>query len=264
MDTDPDAVEALEANFWSMFRILGSGPGGKIVDTPGRLIVESPLPQPPYNSVLRFRGEGDQPLQHEVDGIWESFRSRSVTGMFVVHPTSPPDLRDALNAVGLEQAEVIQGMIRDLDGSLPPAPDVEEVEIREADEAAGADWVHLVTWRYGLESTHESYLRRLYADAIGVHSRLWLARVDGEPVSKVVLHVADGVAGIYGVATTEVGRGRGLASSLTLHALHAARDAGATVSVLHSTPMAHGLYARLGYRDVAPFEVWAEPDKVHL
>lgn len=104
----------------------------------------------------------------------------------------------------------------------------------------------------------------MYADAIGTHSRLWLARVDGEPVSKVVLHVSDGVAGIYRVATTEAGRGRGLASSLTLHALHAAREAGATVSVLHSTAMAHGLHARLGDRDVAPFEIWAEPDQVHL
>jgi GNAT superfamily N-acetyltransferase len=264
MDTNPDAVQALEANFWSMFRVMGSGPGGTIVDTPGRLIVESPLPQPPYNSVLRFRGEGDEPLQPQVDEIWKRFRSRGVTGIFVVHPTSPPDLRATLTASGLERAELILGMIRDLDGSLPPAPDIEGVEIGEADEAAGADWVHLVTWRYGLESTHESYLRRMYAEAIGTHTRLWLARVDGEPVSKVVLHVADGVAGIYGVATTEAGRGRGLASSLTLHALQAARDAGATVSVLHSTPMAHGLYTRLGYRDIAPFEIWAEPDQVHL
>ncbi len=264
MDPDQDAVQALEANFWSMFRILGSGPGGAITDTPERLVVESPLPQPPYNSVLRFRGEGDEPLQAEVDEIWQRFRSRRVTGLFVVHPTSPPELRATLSASGLEQAELLPGMIRELDDSLPAAPDIDGVQIGEADEAAGADWVHLVTWRYGLESTHESYLRSLYADVIGKHSRLWLARVDGEPVSKVVLHVADGVAGIYGVATTEAGRGRGLASALTLHALHAARDAGATVSVLHSTPMAHGLYERLGYRDAADFEIWAEPDQVHL
>lgn len=264
MDTHQDAVQALEANLWSMFRVLGCGPGGAIIDTPNRLIVESPPPQPPYNSVLRFRGEGDEPLESEVGEIRQRFRSRRVTGLFVVHPTSPAGLRAALSMNGFERAELLPGMIRDLDEPLPAAPEVDGVEIGEADEAAGADWVHLVTWRYGLEPAHESYLRSLYADAIGTHSRLWLARVDGEPVSKVVLHVADGVAGIYGVATTEAGRGRGLASSLTLHALHAARDVGATVSVLHSTPMAHGLYERLGYRDVADFEIWAEPDQVHL
>lgn len=264
MDIDQDAVDALEANLWSMFRVMGSGPGGAIIDTPERLVVESPLPQPPYNSVLRFRDEGDRPLEQQVDEIWERFRQRRVTGMFVVHPTAPPDLRAALAASGTVRAELLPGMVRDLAQPLPPAPLVDGVEIIEADEAAEADWVHLVTWRYGLEPTHEAYLHGMYANAIGTHSRLWLARVDGEPVSKVVLHVEDGVAGIYGVATTESGRGRGLASSLTLHALHAARDAGATLSVLHSTPMAHGLYARLGYHDVATFEIWAEPDRVHL
>jgi hypothetical protein len=34
--------------------------------------------------------------------------------------------------------------------------------------------------------------------------------------------------------------------------------------VLHSTPMAHSMHQRLGYRDVATFEIWARPDEVHL
>lgn len=263
MDTDPETVRALEANLWTMFRVLGTGPGGVVVDTPERLVVESPLPQLPYNSVLRFRDEGDRPLRQQVDEVWERFRARDVAGMFVIHPTSPPDVRTTLFEHGLVRMELLAGMVRELDGPLPPAPMLDGVEISEADEAAAADWVHLVTWRYGLESTHESYLRSIYADAIGRHNRLWVARIDGRPVSKAVVHVAGGVAGIYGVATTEAGRGRGLASALTLHALHAARDAGAALSVLHSTPMAHGLYARLGYRDVAPFELWAEPDHPH-
>jgi GNAT superfamily N-acetyltransferase len=264
MHSDPVAVDALETNLWSMFRILGAGPGGATTDTPDRLIVESPLRQPPYNSVLRFRDEGDRPLQLQVTEIWDRFRARGVTGTFVVHPTSPCGLRQVLTASGLVRAELLPGMIRDLDESLPSVPVIEGVETGEADEASDADWVQLVTWRYGLEPTHESYLRAVYANAIGSTHRLWLARIDGEAVSKVALHVSGKIAGIYGVATTEAGRGRGLASLLTLQALHAARDAGATVSVLHSTPMARRLYARLGYRDVAPFEIWAEPDQVHL
>jgi hypothetical protein len=35
-------------------------------------------------------------------------------------------------------------------------------------------------------------------------------------------------------------------------------------TVLHSTPMARSLYERMGYEDVATFEVWAAPDSVHL
>lgn len=34
--------------------------------------------------------------------------------------------------------------------------------------------------------------------------------------------------------------------------------------MLHSTPMARELYRRMGYRDVATFEMWAVPDTLHL
>ena len=78
------------------------------------------------------------------------------------------------------------------------------------------------------------------------------------------IHMGDDVAGIYGVATTERGRGKGLASLLTNIALHATSDAGFGASVLHSTPMAHSMYQRWGYRDVATFELWARPNEVHL
>lgn len=47
-------------------------------------------------------------------------------------------------------------------------------------------------------------------------------------------------------------------------ALHATADAGFKASVLHSTPMAHSMYERLGYQDVATFEMWARPNEVHL
>ncbi len=78
------------------------------------------------------------------------------------------------------------------------------------------------------------------------------------------LNVENDVAGIYGVATTQEGRGRGLATLLCTTALEEARADGATRTVLHSTPMARSLYHRMGYRDVATFEMWAAPDTLHL
>jgi len=84
------------------------------------------------------------------------------------------------------------------------------------------------------------------------------------PVSKVVLNLDTGAAGIYGVATKPEARGLGLARMLTLNTLHAARDAGHTLGVLHSTPMAVSLYERLGFRAIAPFSVVAPPRAFHL
>ncbi len=51
---DDLAVRDLERNMWSMFSIMGCGTGGRLVDTATRLVTEAPVPQPPYNAVLRF------------------------------------------------------------------------------------------------------------------------------------------------------------------------------------------------------------------
>lgn len=258
-------IEALERNAWSMFAELGRGPGGSVMDTPTRLVVTTPIPQPPYNAVWRFYSEPDRPLTDQVGELLTEFDARSVTMMWLVHPTSEPRLTDVLAEHGLVCAEEVFGMITDLT-QLADVPDPSDgVTVGEARAADPHDWVHLVSWRYGLATDASEYIGQMFRNALDRTTRIWIARVNGEPVSKVGLHVdPDGVAGVYGVATTEAGRNRGLASLLTLTALHAARDEGASMAVLHSTPMAHGLYARLGFRDVAPFTVWARPDTVHL
>ena len=114
----------------------------------------------------------------------------------------------------------------------------------------------------GDQAVHD--LRDVYRAGLRRGTGGWVALVDGEPASKAVMHVEDGVAGIYGVATTEAGRGRGLATNLCATALDAARVAGAERTVLHSTPMAREPYRRMGHRDVATFEMWAAPDSLHL
>jgi ribosomal protein S18 acetylase RimI-like enzyme len=256
---DFDAVRELEASVWSMFSILGWGTGGRVLDTPTRLVVETPVPRPPYNTVWRFYDEGDRPLAHQVDEVLTPMIERGVTAGWVVHPTTSPGVREELTAIGWVRAEEIFGMVADLAEIDSPPPVPEGVEVVEVSTCDSEIWLELVSWRYGLGVESNPYLREVYEKVIGRHTRVWVAIVDGAPMSKVALHISSGVAGIYGVVTTESGRGRGLASLLTLTALDAARSDGVSRTVLHSTPMARSLYRRLGYRDVATFEVWAEP-----
>ncbi len=163
--------------------------GGQLVDTPTRLVVRTPVPQPPYNVVLRFADEGGRPLTEQVREVWSDFGRRGVAGAWLVGPSSPP-----------------------------PTP------------RTGCGWR-----RGGTASSRRS--RRCSS---------------GSP------------AGVFGVVTTPEGRGQGLAGLLTVTALRAARDDGATLATLQSTPMARTLYRRLGFRDVADFEVWAAPDAMSL
>lgn len=263
MLVDEPLIDVLERHLWSMWAPLGRGPGARLTDSPTRLFVETPVPQPPYNTVFRFLDDGTRDLAAQVDEVMARYHTRPVTLAWVVHPTSPPGVRECLTAHGLVMAEELFGMVADL-GSLDLdvefAPGVDVVEAT-ADDAA--EWMEMVEVRYGLDAVGSSFVRQVMEENIG-HARWWMAKVDGVPASKVVLHVADGVAGIYGVATFDAGRGKGLATALTKQALGVARASGCELGVLHSTPMAQELYRSIGFRDVATFELWAEPDRVSL
>ncbi len=257
-------VAALEDSAWSIFTAIGMGPGGRVLDTPTRLVVETPVPQPPYNAVHRFYDEGDRPVGEQIAELLDPMSARPVTPAWLVHPSTDNSVPSELSAYGWTCAEQILGMVADLTDVWAPPDPIAGVEMFEATPAHSDLWVELVSWRYGLDTTASPYLRAVYEQSLGRHTRLWVATIDDQPVSKVAVHLTGSVAGVYGVVTTEAGRGRGIASGLTSIALRSVRAAGARQSVLHSTPMARSMYRRLGYRDVATFEVWAEPDAVHL
>lgn len=267
---DVDPVAATEENLWSMWAAFGRGEGCTLVDTPEVLRFETPIPHIPYNSVMRFRAGESADVDSRIDATLERYLGRGVPLMWVVHPTSTPvDLDRRLAARGLEEAEVAPGMVLEDLGTLPPAdPAPDGIETSEVGPHQRDHFIELVAFRYSLPETARPTLRSIMDvegfAASGARTRGWIAVRDDAVVSKVVLHLGAGVAGIYGVATRPEVRGLGLARSLTILALEAARDAGMRTAVLHSTPMARSLYDSLGFRTVADFRLWSTPDTLHL
>lgn len=87
-------------------------------------------------------------------------------------------------------------------------------------------------------------------------SRLWIARVDGEPAGGLLVRTHEGDAEAYCVAVLPEARGRGIARELLRAALAAARDEGATTTSLESTAMGEPVYQALGYRALGRFGMW--------
>jgi ribosomal protein S18 acetylase RimI-like enzyme len=257
--SDQELAADTEANLWRVFSVFGAGAGGGVVDQPDRLITHAPIAKPPYNGVWRFYPEPDRDLESQIDEVLAEFDARDVAPLWLWHPSSPRAVAESLTRRGWER-ELVRAMGRTLDDIEQPPPAPENVSVKEET----FDDEGMVSWRYGLDTSTSPYLREIFAESLERGARLWIARIDGEPVSKVVMQIHNGVAGIYGVATIEKGRGLGLASILTHTALHAAKQAGAKRSILHSTPMAHSLYERMGYHDVANFELFARPGTFHL
>jgi ribosomal protein S18 acetylase RimI-like enzyme len=249
---------------WSRF---GRGEECVLHEEEDSLFFDTPMPILPYNAVLRFSVVSD--AERRIDAIFEHYRQRNVPFLWLVHPTAQPsDLGERLSARGLEEAEVLPGMAMDLGKLAEPAAPPGGIEIHETTPSDREDVLELVAWRWNVPEEAVPKLSRIArAFEVGVPGsavRCWVARQDGVPVSKVLLNLAAGAAGIYGVATKPEARGLGLARILTLHALHAARDAGYDLGVLHSTPVAVALYEKIGFRAITPFRVFAPPQAFHV
>jgi GNAT superfamily N-acetyltransferase len=77
-----------------------------------------------------------------------------------------------------------------------------------------------------------------------------LARLDGENVATAMAYDFGGDCGIYDVGTLEHARRRGLGTALTAIQVHDALARGCRTASLQSTPMAEGVYAAVGFRDL--------------
>ena len=260
-------LRALEHNLWELWSWFGRGPGCALHDEGDALWFDTPIPTLPYNTVLRFAVTSD--FDRRINSIVEHYRRRRVAFLWIVHPSSMPrDLGDRLRKRGLEEVEVCSGMAANL-ADLPEPPSAPEgFEIHELDNETAANHLfEFAAWRWHVPEEAQPHLKAyIQMLRIGTPSailRCWMAWREGVPVSKAVLHCAAGAAGIYAVATRPQARGQGLAGTLTLEALRAARQNGYQLGVLHSTPMAEGLYAKLGFCHVAPFKIFAS-EPIHI
>lgn len=261
-------IRGLEENLWSFWSRFGRAQGCDLHEDAFSIWFETPIPIIPYNTVIRFCADDDG--EAAISAIVNHFDRRGIPHAWILHPTSrPQDLGQRLKARGLEEVEVVAGMAMGL-AAIPEAGDLgEEVEIVEVHDLDKlGEYLDLAAWRWEVpeDMTHHlvAMARAFDIGKAGSPVRLWVAYRNGRAVSKVALNLDNGVAGIYGVATLPEARGLGLARALTVTALQCARDAGYDVSVLHSTPMAHSLYEAIGFRDCAPFRVFAPPQSFHL
>lgn len=263
-----DAIRALEENLWSLWSRFGQGDGCVLHDEADATWFDTPISTLPYNGVIRFSAREN--IDHRIDAIFEHYRTRNVPFLWMVHPTATPGLAERLHERGLEEAEACPGMTRAL-ADLPPPQELpagitlREVGDRDTD-ASGL--FELVRWRWAIPAEAVArwpeVTRAFAVGAPGSSVRSWLACRDGKPVAKILLNLAAGAAGVYGVATRPEARGLGIARALTLHAFAAALREGCSLGVLHSTPMARAMYEKIGFRAHADFRIFAPPSALRL
>jgi GNAT superfamily N-acetyltransferase len=221
----------------------------------------TPMPIGAFNRVVRIRFAKRQ-AEVRIREVADRYDSAGVPGSWWIDPQSTPsDLGVRLERLGYVSEAV-------------PAMRIEAADVPELSLPAGVtlSWatdpralrsaMGLVAAGFGLPDELGDRMADLMVSAAGPATplRTVVARLDDKPVASAQgIHIGRAV-GIYNVATLEEARGRGIGAAVTIAVLHDAMARGAGFGVLESSDAGHGVYERIGFRDVATFQVYGRPE----
>lgn len=208
------------------------------------------------NGVLlsSFASDDETYVNAKIDEILDFYTSRHTSFDWTTGPsTYPTNLAMLLEERGFVQVHVTTGMAVDLHALNEQVQVNTSLVIKEVEDLDALRTLCNIEMR-GFGTSEEGAQRYYdtYANAgfgIGLPWHHYAGWLHDTPVASASLLYHAGVAGIYGVSTIPEARRRGVAASITLHALREARDMGYRVAVLSPTDMSEAIYRRMGFQD---------------
>ncbi|NSW53120.1 MAG: GNAT family N-acetyltransferase [Anaerolineae bacterium] len=208
----------------------------------------SPSPSPQGIFSARF---GKDEAQERVAWVKSQVLAGKAPRLWMCGPSQQPDnLETILEQHGFVRRSETSGMALDLtlleDDEAPPAG----VEIHPVDRTNLTAWARVVG--EGLFRCDEERADA-FAAVIGAlldrqRVTAYLAYWQGEPASASMVYFAEGVAGIYYVATRPDFRSHGLGRAVTRAPLLQARKSGTPAAILHATESGARVYRKLGFQ----------------
>jgi ribosomal protein S18 acetylase RimI-like enzyme len=228
-------------------------PGAEVMEIDGLLLAFANVPDPPVNSTLVMTEPSD-PAAALVAAEAE-FRKRGRPFGMDVAAGRHPRVDEAVRSAGYALLFSWPAMAVAVD-DLPERPLPEGVRVAPVRDEAETSAVARVE-RALLDPTEpdSGIAERFYGPAsYGADgARTFVAWEGDEPVGIASAHLRAGAVGILGVGVVPSARRRGIASALSVIA---ARAFPADLAWLHAAEDARSLYARLGFGQVAEWEVW--------
>lgn len=189
-----------------------------------------------YNNALLRRDLGDAERARALDAMESAYAAAGVTRFAAWVHESDRGLRADVKARGYTFDSSTRAMGMALEDLRLPRPAIDAAPLAWSD--------HLRMFELP---------PALLADGDHRDFRLLAARVDGEAVAAAMAFDHDGDCGIFNVGTLDGHRRRGLATALTALHLHDAAARGCRTASVQSTPMADGVYAAVGFRDLGRY-----------
>ena len=192
-----------------------------------------------YNNVLLHRGLNRAGRRHAIEAVESVYADAGVDRYAAWAHESDGALRVELCGSGyrLEETTRVMGMSLDDLESKPSDVDVQTFS-----------WPRYLAY-LSSEGMPDGLLSGVDPDAYHVLG----APVAGQDVATAIAFDHDGDCGIFNMGTLEPFRRRGLATALLWRHLEDAIVRGCSTASLQSTPMAEGVYAAVGFRDLGRF-----------
>jgi GNAT superfamily N-acetyltransferase len=264
-----ELIFAVENNLFALFRAMAAVlPGGELIEDDS-LGCHLTFPHNPmFKGTWRTQLSPDE-VDAAIDETIAWFEARNAPFMFwwTGPGTQPKDLGERLAKRGLismeeQQKEFAHGILQTEAGApcmvadlsrmnetvlekTPPGFTIEE--IRDEQSLDGFKTVFVES--YGIpEWAGQAWVDAALRVGIGrTPWKMYLGRLNGEPVATNMLFNGGGVASVYAVATLPSARGKGIGSAITLKPLLEARSMGYRYAVLFSTEMGVPVYERIGF-----------------
>ncbi len=268
--TPAQLASAVEENMFALFRTMGAVlPGAELIESE-KLSYHLAFPSNPmFKGVWRTHlapEEADQAIEETI--AW--FRSRNAPFLFwwTGPGTTPHDLGARLEARGLiSMAEQTRQLAPGIKSTEEGAPGM-VADLHRMNEAAlvevpsgftideVANEVDLYDFKRVFVESYEipDWAGQAWVDAtlrVGIGKTPWkmyVGRLNGQPVATNMLFNGAGVASVYAVATLPEARGVGIGGAITLQPLLEAREMGYRHAVLFSSEMGVHAYERIGFR----------------
>ena len=225
--------------------------GAEVFEIDGLLLALANVSDPPVNAV-HVLSEPADPVA-AFTAAEHAFCERDRPIGVDVAVGRHPSVDDAIREIGLTRLFAWPGMAVDV-AALPEAVLPDGIRAEPVTDERGAAAVAHVE-QVGFGSEPEIAERFYAASSYPVEGGRSLVAWDGEdPVGMAAGYLHEGAIGIFGVAVVPAARRRGIASALSVMA---ARAFPADLAWLHTDDaQARSVYERLGFREVAQWEVW--------
>jgi len=236
------------------FRAMTRTCGGEIGPRYLRWITHEPHPM---GNLVIAADEGDPQSMREAVG---PLASASYPSMALMPCGMSGEAAQALRDAGFADAGAMPAMAVDIARLSPTALPPGYTFRRVGPDASSDAWAEALAAGYGLPAT---LARRFAPREVGAgmarDASIQCFSIErGNVVAATsMLFLADGLAGIYCVATREEDRKRGLGAHVTAEALRIAAALGYRVGVLQSSTAGHPVYLGLGFADCARIPMFA-------